>query len=80
MMKGVVVDCDGSEAGVILSAWYTSRGRLYAVLCAQFCLYFFDRHGLLVCHFYFILHVFWGVFLSSKIRECGISEECLLNY
>ena len=41
MMKGVVADCEGSKAGVIIGAWCTSRGRLYVVLCAQFCLYFF---------------------------------------
>lgn len=72
--------CGGSKAGVMNGAWCTS-GRLYIVLCSQFCLYFFDGRGLIVCHFYFILHVFWGVFLVSKICECGIiSEECLLNY
>ena len=49
---------------------------------AQCCLYFFDGPGLLVCHFYFILHIFWGgCFLILKNSECGIiSEECLLNY
>lgn len=58
MMKGVVVECDGSEAGVINGAWCASCGRLYVVLWAQFCLFSFYGYGLLVCHFYFILHVF----------------------
>jgi hypothetical protein len=63
MMKGVVLDCDGSKAGVINGAWYTSCGRLYVVFGLSSGGIFFDGHGLVVCHFYFIVRVFWGVFL-----------------
>ena len=61
IMKGVV-DCDGSRAGVINSAWCTSCGRLCVVLLAQFCLYFFmDKDFSLPFLFYFTCilgHVF----------------------
>ena len=63
MMKGVVVDCDGSKASVIHGAWCTRRGRLYEVLWPQFCLYFFYGHGLLVCHFCLFYMYFGGCFL-----------------
>jgi hypothetical protein len=60
MIKSVVVECDGSKAGVINGAWCTSCGRLFVVLWSQFCLYLFDGYGLLVCHFYFLFYMYFG--------------------